>query len=159
MGIMPCYPDDRSVENELGGKWELFFEETRDEAGNVGLEWDKDYDGVPLNLKGVLIILDKNTAIASASSTCRVKLNDDIMVNDAIISATSVKALFKTKVKNGLAESLFLRTTTTTPSIAITPFFSFAGSSTFFDNITSFSFLAQSITEGTKIRIYVLRGV
>lgn len=54
MAIMGCYPDERSIENALGGKWEK-VESLEINDGEI-IVYDEDIDGRPLNINGIKLV-------------------------------------------------------------------------------------------------------
>lgn len=151
MSIMPCYPDERAVENELGGKWELFFEETREETGNVGLEWDKDFDEVPLNLNGFMVVVNF-PEVPSSNAIFRSYVNTIQTDNFTAYSTTQLGILtVKAVVKNGLLDKMAIRSNASGVFNVQLPML--------IDNITQFGFTLGNVPRNSTIQVYVLRGV
>lgn len=159
MSIMPCYSDRRAIENELGGKWELFFEETRDEAGAVGLEWDKDIDDLPLNLNGVLILIEQDKVLAVTTLTLNVisaeETNRILTINNALSNIQGLVSWLGCRVENGLVMSFGKGRNTSsgvsTLATGVNPIFT--------DAIHYFNVTVSELTSGANIKVYVLRGV
>lgn len=159
MSIMPCYPDERSIENELGGKWELFFEETRDTAGAVGLEWDKDFDDTPINFNGVLVIITQDGVPEQSKLSLEINANS---LNNRVITlsntTTSVDALttwIGCTLDNGLINAFGKQRNTIAGAGSV-----YTGTNVIFaDRIHYFNFGITTVPVGTNIKVYVLRGV
>lgn len=151
MSIMPCYPDKRAIENELGGKWELFFEETRDEAGTVGLEWDKDFDDTPLHLNGVRIAVELG-AVPDRNIVMQITVNDLMESFTAYSSGSGRKVQPTFKVNNGMIDHITVTTTgnarMSTNSIGY-----------FADFINYLKISIGYVYVNSTIKVYVLRGV
>lgn len=156
-GWHSCYNSDRAISNELGGKWEKFFEETRDESGAVGLEWDVDENGNSINFNGVLVIITQDGVPSQATGTLRI--NDNERVITLINSATTTTALVTTwlgcKINNGLVDSFGKQRNTLvgTGSLytGINPIFT--------DSINYLNIGFTTVPSGANIKVYVLRGV
>lgn len=157
MSIMGCYPDKRAIENELGGKWELFFEETRDESGNVGLEWDKDFDDLPLRLNGILVRVTSDNGITTANTTVTLTVNNNSLIRNVFNTGTSAIAYInQLEIHHGLLDGNYF--ISTNGQYTSTPFTTF-NSNIFIDFINSLELSISNVKEGSKIQIYVLRGV
>lgn len=157
MSIMSWYPDERSIENELGGKWELFFEETREESGNVGLEWDKDYDDTPLHLNGIMVRVSSADGITTANTTVTLSVNDNSLIRNVFNTGTSAIAYVnQLEIHHGLLDGKYF--ISTNGQYTSTPFTTF-NSNIFIDFINSLELSVSNVKEGSKIQIYVLRGV
>lgn len=159
MSIMPCYPDERSVENELGGKWELFFEETRDESGAVGLEWDVDENDNPLQLNGVLVVITQNGVPVQSSVSLNVispSVSDRVITfNNATTNVENLKSWIGCTVNNGLINAFGKQRNTITGSGSLN-----TGTNVIFANsINYFNLAISTVPVGTNIKVYVLRGV
>lgn len=155
MSIMPCYNDERSIENELGGRWELFYEENLnfDEVSTEALEFPTDFDETPLNLNGVLVYIEGNSTY---NGTAKLQINNDTVLTQAYSMLPARFAMLKSTIENGflnnVSSSASYRTTNT--NLATTPYFNF----TKCDSITNFVLRLENILN-TTVKIYVLRGV
>lgn len=157
-GWHTCYNSDRAISNELGGKWELFFEETRDEAGAVGFEWDKDFDDTPLNLNGVLVIVNFPTLSGTATFSSFINGVETMRISNASTGASNTTSFMINKISNNAifpySVTRVALPNTITPSFGI-PFMNI-------ENINKFVFAniqGTNVPVGTNIKIYVLRGV
>lgn len=157
MGIMGCYPDRRAVENELGGKWELFFEETLDESGNVGYEWDEDFDGTPLNLNGILILVKQNGVDAKATHSTRINGIRELNLQNSTAINDNLVTFIKSTISNGLLDS-YGKTRNVESGVGVGQWHC-GISNQFISSITSFDYSTKSLPAGANIKIYVLRGV
>ncbi|MCQ2088073.1 MAG: hypothetical protein MJZ37_08455 [Bacilli bacterium] len=155
MSIMPWYPDDRSVENELGGKWEKFYEFTFEDSHAEGFEFPHDLgDDTPLNLNGVYVVLEMSNAITTAFNvTLRIK-DVDYITSNATTSVGGTVSSMKSIASNGIIE-----TTTRARSGGNTSGTNTNDKILFGDSITDFSVIFQAPPVDTKMTIYVLRGV
>lgn len=158
MSIMACYPDKRAIENELGGKWELFFEETREEAGDVGYEWDKDHnDNTPLNLNGICVVLtNEDQTIVSRNSTLVLTLNDKPII-DSATTFNFYSVTLKSTIKNNMLNTSLMKSSDET--VLTSPLHSIFGDTTIIDNINKIAFSMSGIQANTNLKFYVLRGV
>lgn len=152
MSIMGCYPDERAVENELGGKWELFFEEIREESGTAGYEWDLDHtDDTPLNLNGFKIVITLST-VPLAISTFRLLLDNTSFDNFTAYSSSQSGTITATaKVENGVLVYSANQVNAAMRGGIQKP--------KFVDNINNFAFSLTQCPIGAEIKVYVLRGV
>lgn len=150
MSIMGCYYDERSIENELGGKWEKFYEYQFKESHAEGFEFPHDLDGTPLNLNGIMIVT------SGSATTGRVTLfvNDVPMFNTTSDFGSSV---IKLTVNNGMINGFYKsqgnsrvspQNMQTTSNMCIT----------YADSISSFE-INMVGASNTLIEFYVLRGV
>lgn len=151
-------PTNTNVNNAMttgtGGKWELFFEETRDEEGNVGYEWDKDFDDLPLNLNGVLVTfeLPSITTIATSSITIN---NKNIVNNRHNTTTVKTYTFTETVIKHGKLTILESeRNTQSEYATART-----GNKIVFLDSIKQFAVSFTNVVAGSVVKVYVLRGV
>lgn len=161
MGIMGCYPDKRDIENELGGKWEKFYEYTFEDSHIESFEFPHDIDEneSPLNLNGVIILISNEREKAISLGSLQLTINDtDILYGSSFSDGSSRYYCFKSVVKNGALETYNTRSNTERAIGSVNS--SFNGLFVPSDSIKSFSFIATpQYTERTKIEFYVLRGV
>lgn len=153
MGIMGCYPDTRAVENELGGKWEKFYEYQFEETHGEGFEFPHDLDEneSPLNLNGIKIVA---SATGSNNSTILFKVNGIEMINMATGFGNNIIEFY---VKNGHSLGFWrangvattLANVHSTMRMLTTPM----------NNINSFEFSSTVNVSNMKIEFFVLRGV
>lgn len=161
MAIMDCYPDKRAIENELGGKWELFYQYTFEDTHTESFEFPHDLDEneSPLNLNGVMVAIENDGNIVSSSPTIDVVINDEDIyhaVNDMATSNTRYCGKFV--IRNGAYDISVLRSGSKRQGVA--NYASYNGLSFLVDSIKSFSFISNTAYRAnTVIKFYVLRGV
>lgn len=147
-----CYNSDRAISNELGGKWELFFEETREEAGNAGYEWDLDHtDDTPLNLNGIKIVAT-TPSTPSSTSTFRLLFDNTSFDNFTAYSTSQSGTITATaKIDNGVLTYSAYQVNAAMRGGIQKP--------KFIDAINNFAFSLSNCPVGTEFKVYVLRGV
>lgn len=151
------YNSNRAISNELGGKWELFFEETRTQSGAVDYEWDKNSDNTPLHLNGIMIIIRQNKIPSIAYHTLKVNGVTEIKLQNGASSNDNLVTVIKSKISNGLLETFgkSRMVESSEESVQLQ-----SGSSNQLTNsITSFKYSASSLPKDSEIKVYVLRGV
>lgn len=151
MSIMPCYSDERSVENELGGKWEEFYEYTFTDSHAEGFEFPYDLDGSPLNLNGIKIVA---TAQTSGNSTIVFKVNNISMIDMTTgFGNNAIVFLVKNGHSLGLWRANGYEATLTNLHSTLRML------TTEIDSIHNFVFSSTTNVTGLKLKFYVLRGV
>lgn len=156
-------PNNTNVNNAIttgtGAKWELFFEETRDETGAVGYEWDKDHnDNTPLNINGMLIFIENDNVISAANQSMSISINGKTVVSfTSGIGSNNKYNFYQINIKNNLLYlDLFRSSNKLSPlNTGVT----YEARSMFLNSINEFSMSIASVNADTKIKVYVLRGV
>lgn len=154
-GWHTCYNSDRAISNELGGKWELFYQETFETTHSEGYEFPHDLDEneTPLNLNGVMIILDRKSTTESVEIT--ITINGTSFTTT--IGASSRRTMyFNVDCKNGHLNNRFV---ITSPTSSATPYSNQQLNQLFVEKINSFGLAVTNVEKDSIVKFYVLRGV
>lgn len=149
MSIMGCYSDERSIENELGGKWEKFYEYQFKESHAEGFEFPHDLDGTPLNLNGIMIV----TSGSAITGRVTLVVNGVTMINTTSGFGGNV---IKLTVNNGMTNGFWKAQGNNISPLTMSTTSNMC--TTYADSISSFAINMVGASD-TLIEFYVLRGV
>lgn len=145
MAIMDCYLDRRAIENELGGKWDLFLSESFEEDRAEGFEFPTDFDGTPLTLNGIMIIMENTQSVTYYL---------DMDGESRGYTQSNRYATNQFTINNGAMNNIIKASTSKLTYSSITAF-----PTVIKDRITNFKLSSAHWYAGTSIKVYVLRGV
>lgn len=155
MGIMGCYPDERAIENELGGKWGKFYEYTFEDTHTEAFEFPTDLDGTPLNLNGLMIVFERPARTTTIIDYVNINGQNYSVTSGA--TAATTKGINEAVIRNGLLHFDIFQRQVAGASAALNRFPNILQ---FINAITNFKVSCSTTNEtGTKLTIYVLRGV
>lgn len=162
MSIMGCYQDKRAIENELGGKWELFFEETFEESTYERLHWDKDIDFTPLHLNGVMIVITEPNGTTTTANTQQFWINGNYMAFIGMGATTTTEDMYTKFIATLNNGALNVVSHLRVPEYGNVTSRN-GGRVVFTDAITDIDIRPNASTQlwakDVNIKVYVLRGV
>lgn len=162
-GWHTCYNSERAISNELGGKWELFYEESFDETFYENIHFDEDLDGNPLSLNGVMFVIRERVGTATTATAMQVYVNEVLQTLFSVGGASrpeTTSSISTSIIKNGIINTESItRAYNYGSNIAINK----GGRITFADVIKDIRIKPQTSEQAFqssfKLEIYVLRGV